>query len=386
MMRITLITILFLGLATVNGSPVGPEENLNKHPFFETSLQQDLDAPIHSPPLYDEYSHFQWDANPYSHHGHEGYLDLPNNSPLHAATDTIWDQGQLETQQVHDTGLGTHPMNYLHQSSTLFTQLENPYTVDHTIHHLGSSSNYANRMEQGQESSSHHPLPSINLSPSARLVLPLQTTYLTYYTRPYISKEEEEGRHERLNMFEWQKRYHENELLLIYRRIGDKWESVPRSTLTRKLFPRLNEQLQSNPTDIDDILANNESVIKDRAKSSGKQHDQPNRPNSNSNTLMSPQDFVSWITHTPIAKSELGKQQWALANLRDDEVNMILNRLARYWNCSPGIVQQNLERMTRRQFAPFLMGLIGIKESLVEETAQRLYQWFMAGNVQDPPR
>lgn len=290
----------------VYGAPMNPEHGQPEIPVFENPLEQDLDAPIYSPPLYHDYQGWQYEDPFYPNQDQQHHRSLSDNYPMNADSHHFY--GNVPSQQSHRFQSEPHHIDgtdvssqqgygvdHLSTSFTQGMQLENQFIFDR------HDSIYHPEMDHGQSSISFPPHPtSPYLPPNPSY--PPPAPRLTYFNRPYISKEEENGRHERLNLREWQKKYHQNELLTIYGLIANKWGTLPRSTLTGILYLRLLDQLQKHPGEIDMILAGNETVVKFRAKKSGKKHDKKDRPNSSSTRVMTPEEFLRWIISSNYAK------------------------------------------------------------------------------------
>lgn len=280
------------------------------------------------------------------------------------------------TEQIYDVNYDitrTNPSLYHHSGShgqpmsIPTASYYGSFTPDIHQQGINQNSNYlTSEMLQGQGS-------TFQQTPFESPSSPSQSK-LTYFTRPELPAEEINARPKRLNVLDWQKKYHETELLTIYGNIADVWGPLPKSTITMKLYKRLNKYLAAHPELIDGSLFGHQKSIAEAAEEGGVKHCKNPPARLGHEPLMDKVDFLAWITrpstfqynvHTPV-------QSWVPSSTSPKQVNIILERLAEIWGNDKNIVEQRLGNITEHDFAPFFSRLAGKNNFQALQAAQEL--------------
>lgn len=351
------LNIVFLGfwvMKSTIGAPMQPHENTNKLP----SLGE----------FYDHHSNAQADIQPFG-----GYVDQIWNFPISPSNEMLGSQ-HLRTSyefspselQGHHYGIGNeHSMHAVPKMAWNWEELE-----PHRLYDTNQMINDFNQETQaGQDSSLHQSLPASLASgstPNSGLSL----------DRPELTEFDLRGRPPRLNMYRWQKKYKEHEIVKIYRNIINEWGRQKWHMATVNLFPRLNKHFDAHPVDVEQVLAGIPQAIKRVADDNGyrrKRAYSDSEPN-----MITPEEFMQWIyapPHKHIKKAEFVRPHWAPANINNARpLSRIINRLTQSWAVDKETVERLLETMPESEMTPYVKDLLSTHDDTAAEAATTLFQ------------
>lgn len=249
-----------------------------------------------------------------------------------------WDQGQHNAHHYHHHlqpyGLNNFNNNnehlqdmHLEQGSSSFQAPQEPYP---------------NEIVQ-----SHEQLPS-------------------YFDRQYCPQVEIDARPSRLNQFEWQKRYNEDELRKIYHRISIKWNAMPRSTMF-DCNRKLNEHLQVHPHDIDSILnGEGDPFVIHQVVFTSKPNFSQNRASS---VLLDSNDYLDWLFRP---RGPVYPQVHKAPGSAENKQKKLLKRLGEQWGMDEERVMHRLSHLTDKEMETYSVLLTGRKSAYVQMAARDL--------------
>lgn len=380
----------------VRSAPMNPGQ---ESPPFGTPFEEHLGIPT-TTQSNDGYNNPPWNVPMYNYPAHDAHLHYPNHHlfdhTMHETPMFTWDQGYLADQGYATTfqPLIEHHDQHHFQNTENFN---NAFNQDLLLGELYSNHHFDDAFAQGIQHG-HSSLPPLPLSPPRSTNLfqypspsqptiptrsaspPPDITTLSHFARQELPKEILDARHERLNKFEWQRRYHQSELLSIYEKIANVWGSISRTTMVENLFPRLNKYLRDHPQQIDRILADDRSAIEEAARESGKRHDKSDCPPSASMYLMTPKKFVDWIVnanHHATSTSTSTSQDSAFTTLNIKPRGLIVNRLVAFWGVPKEVVEELLKRITEAEFAPYRSAIMARTRDTAERGAKNLRDYFL---------
>lgn len=344
---------------------MNPTENSNSPPEFGTPDPQHLIAPSQRQSYHDYQGH-HWDHLSHDVNGHQGYdqqggsysLQPPaylqdnffpifQGIPFYNAQEVTWNQG--------------------HQNPSL------SYNTDEMINE------FAHGLQVPSESRDRQPSSPGNIASTSAA---LSTFNLN---RPRLSEAELASRSEKLNQFDWQKVYHEDELLNIYWKIFSEWGPQKRATATLSLFPRLNKYFKDHPDQAEYVFANDENVI-ESVGINMRRFWYKNYQDTDTG-IMTPQELLLWVISRANAHVRNNDNyvvpSWVPHDIKDRRlVSKMYNRLVKAWKMDEKEVDVILQSVTSNEVEPFLHDLKGRDVKVAERGALALLHYIRSrGNV-----
>lgn len=403
----TISTVLFLllSLFAVYGTPMGPNEQPSEQPRFGEVLNEHLIAPDPQH-FYEAHQDHRWNYAPQYSYGdaqhsplHGGFPAVPSsldpqghhfygaqpNYGAQAPPTLIWNQAIPIQQTLHNNELpnnhftqdmqggNIYNTNFIDDDASQSVQTDYPYVANHHDHM------FLQGMERGQGSGSsslHQSYPG-GASTQAAGLTHNPAGFVINLNRPYRPQAELDARPEKLSCWDWQKKYTQHELMIIYGNIAHKWGAQSRTTLCRNLFDRLNREFSTEAIKIELVLAGHPGIIKEVATDTGLRYLKVSSK-SESDT-MTPEAFLDWILKAPVVRSQSSRggfirPHWASNWIKNaEQVSKILQHLQTYWNLNEQRVNEILQNVTEAEMDPYLAPLLGRTKKAAEQAADYLY-------------
>lgn len=179
------------------------------------------------------------------------------------------------------------------------------------------------------------------------------------------------------NEHAWQRKHTEEELDRVYLSIVNKLGPLPRYILQKKIYPRLNERLGNNPSELKAIVDGREEVIT-RVADDLRTHISP-LPSSMED-ILTPEAFMKWLKRKLYNRTNVwNRPSWAFPQLTENRSIRFIGRLKARWKMEESVIRALLNYVEPSVLKDFYTRIFLNKDKQDQDfAAKELYNYIMA--------